>query len=126
MVQPEESAMQTGIAQAKLRIRETLDAQPELTVILDATGSPSSRLRARFVAQEGDAIKVHLTTALGPNLLVNIAGEIDTGSGRVPLLGKYRVAACRIVGVSKYQVELLPEPVAEEPSPKPAAQTDED
>jgi hypothetical protein len=117
--------MQTGLAQAKLRIRESLDAHPELTVVLDASGSPSSRLRARFVAQEGDAIKVHLAAALGPNLLVNVAGEIDTGSGRVPLLGKYRVAACKIVGVSKYQVELLPEPVAEETSPKPSDQTDE-
>ena len=43
--------MQSGLAQARLRIKETLDARPELTVILDASGSPSSRLRARFLAQ---------------------------------------------------------------------------
>jgi hypothetical protein len=117
--------MQTGIAQAKLRIRESLDAHPELTVILDVTGGPSLRLRARFVSQEGDAIKVHLTTALGANLLVKIAQESDSDSGRVPLLSKYRVVACNIIGVSKYQVELRPESEVEENPPKQSDQTDE-
>jgi hypothetical protein len=118
--------MQSGLAQARLRIKESLDAHPELTVILDATGSPSSRLRARFVAQDGDALKVHLTAALGHNLLVSIAGEIDTGSGREPLLGKYRVASCKIAGVGRYQAELIPELVAEETSPKQPNQPDDD
>jgi len=90
-----------------------LDAQPELTVILDATGNPSSRLRARFVAQEGETLKVHVATALGLNMLVSIAGEVDTGSGRQPLLGRYRVASCKIAGIGKYQADLTVEPLAE-------------
>jgi len=110
--------MQSGLAQAKLRIRETLDAHPELTIILDATGNPSSRLRGRFLAQEGDFIKVQISAALGPGLLVSIAGEIDTGSGRIPLLGKYRVVSSKIVGIGKYQVELTPAPVTEETTPQ--------
>ncbi len=104
--------MQAGLAQARLRIKESLDAHPELTIILDATGNPSSRLRARFVAQEGETLKVHVTTALGPNLLVSIAGEIDTGAGREPLLGRYRVASCKIAGIGKYQADLTAETVA--------------
>jgi hypothetical protein len=110
--------MQSGLAQAKLRIRETLDAHPELTIILDATGNPSSRLRGRFIAQDGDFIKVQMSAALGPGLLVSIAGEIDTGSGREPLLGKYRVASSKIAGIGKYQVELTAAPVTEETSPQ--------
>jgi len=110
--------MQSGLAQAKLRIRETLDAHPELTIILDATGSSTSRLRGRFIAQDGDFIKVQVSAALGHGLLVSIAGEIDTGSGREPLLGKYRVASSKIAGIGKYQVELTPAPVTEETSPQ--------
>ena len=110
--------MQSGLAQAKLRIRETLDAHPELTIILDATGNPSSRLRGRFIAQDGDFIKVQVSAALGHGLLVSIAGEIDTGSGREPLLGKYRVASSKIAGIGKYQVELTAAPVTEETSPQ--------
>ncbi len=105
--------MQPALAQASLRIRESLDAHPELTIILDASGNPSSRLRARFVAQEGETLKVHVAAALGPNLLVSIAGEIDTGTGREPLLGQYRVASCRIAGIGKYQADLTAEPVVE-------------
>ena len=99
--------MQAGLAQARLRIRESLDAHPELTIILDATGSPSSRLRARFVAQEGQTLRVHINTALGPHLLVSLAGEIDTGAGREPVLGRYRVASCKIAGIGKYQADLM-------------------
>src|SRR5579872_4926308 len=110
--------MQAGLAQARLRIRETLDAHPELTIILDATGSPSSRLRARFIAQDGETLKVHVTTALGLNLLVSVAGEIDTGAGRQPVLGSYLVASCKIAGIGKYQADLTAETVAE-----PAAST---
>ncbi len=51
--------MQSGPTQARLRIRETLDAHPELTIILDASGSPSSRLRSRFLGQNDGAIRVH-------------------------------------------------------------------
>jgi hypothetical protein len=103
--------MQAGLTQARLRIRESLDAHPELMIILDATGSPSSRLRARFVAQEGETLKVHVNTALGLNLLVSIAGEIDAGAGREPLLGRYRVASCKIAGIGKYLAELTAETV---------------
>jgi hypothetical protein len=119
--------MQAGLTQARLRIRESLDAHPELTIILDATGSPSSRLRARFMAQEGETLRVSVNTALGPNLLVSIAGEIDTGAGREPLLGRYRVASCKIAGIGKYQAELTAETVAEPAeSSTPKVDTDDE
>jgi len=121
--------MQPGLAQAKLRIKESLDAHPELTIILDATGGLSSRLRARFVAQEGETLKVHVAAALGPGLLVSIAGEIDSATGREPLLGKYRVASCIIAGIGKYQADLTAEPVPEPagsatPAPNPDDEPD--
>jgi DnaJ domain len=118
--------MQPALAQASLRIRESLDAHPELTIILDATGNPSSRLRARLVAQEGETLKVHLAAALGPNLLVSIAGEIDTGTGPEPLLGKYRVASCKIADIGKYQADLTAEPVAESAGSTPTADLDDE
>jgi len=117
--------MQSGMAQARLRIKETLDAQPELTVILDASGTSSSRLRARFVSQEGEALNVQLPAALGQNLLVSITGEIETASGRQTVFGKYRVSSCKIAGIGKYQAGLLPESVTEE-SAQPASHTDDD
>ncbi len=76
--------MEPAMAQARLRIKETLDARPELTVTLGANGSQSSRLRARFLSQDGDTISVQLAAALGQNLLVSIAGEIET-SLRAPV-----------------------------------------
>src|SRR5258708_7256304 len=105
--------MQAGLTQARLRIRESLDAHPELTIILDATGSPSSRLRARFVAQEGETLKVHLNTALGPNLLVSLGVKIEPGAGREPLPGRYRVASGKIAGIEKYQAKWTAERVAD-------------
>ena len=117
--------MQPGMAQARLRIKETLDARPELTIILDATGNAASRLRARFLAQDGDYLSIQLTAALGQNLLVSIAGEIETPSGRQPLLGKYRVSSCKIAGIGKYQAELAPEPGAGE-SAQPASAADDE
>ncbi len=101
------------MAQARLRIKETLDAQPELTIILDASGASSSRLRARFVSQTADTISVQLNAALGQNLMVSLTGEIETAEGPQSLLGKYRVSSCRITGVGKYQAELVPESVEE-------------
>ena len=92
---------------------------------MDASGSPSSRLRARFLSQDGDAISVQLTAALGQNLLVNITGEIETASGRQPMFGKYRVSSCKIAGIGKYQAELVPETVAEE-SAQPASRADDE
>jgi hypothetical protein len=115
--------MQSASAQAQLRIRESLNAHPELTIILDASGSPSSRLRARFLAHDEDSIQIQLTTALGQNMLVSIAGQVDTGAGRAPLLGQYRVRSCRVSGVGKYHADLIPEVAAEEP-PQQTAQDD--
>jgi hypothetical protein len=115
--------MQSASAQAQLRIRESLNAHPELTIILDASGSPSSRLRARFLAHDEDSIQIQLTTALGQNMLVSIAGQVDTGAGRAPLLGQYRVRSCRVAGVGKYHADLIPEVAAEEP-PQQTAQDD--
>jgi len=115
--------MQSASAQAQLRIRESLNAHPELTIILDASGSPSSRLRARFLAHDEDSIQIQLTTALGQNMLVSIAGQVDTGAGLAPLLGQYRVRSCRVSGVGKYHADLIPEVAAEEP-PQQTAQDD--
>jgi hypothetical protein len=119
--------MQLGFAQAQ-RIRESLDSHPELTIILDASGSPSSRLRARFLTHSNGSLRIQLGTALGANLLVSIAGEIDLGAGRQPLLGQYRVGSCKIAGAGKYHVELIPEIATEEPveEGKQSASTDWD
>lgn len=111
---------QTGLAQARLRVMESLEARPDLTVILNASGSPESRLAARFVSHSGDTMKILLHAALGQDILVSIAGEVDTGTGRAPVLGQYRVRTSRIAGVGKYHAELTletPAP-AEEPPPK--------
>ena len=118
--------MQSGSAQARLRIRESLDAHPELTVILDASSSPTSRLRARFLAHGEDFIRIQLNTALGENLLVSIAGEVDTGAGREPLLGQYRVRSCGIAGIGKYHAELTPEAPSADSSEKTTPRTEED
>ena len=119
--------MQSGSAQVRLRIRESLDAHPELTLILDSSGSPTSRLRARFLAHGEDSIKVQVNTALGERLLVSIAGEVDTGAGREPLLGQYRVRSCRIAGIGKYHVELMPEVAASGAArEKPASDPNDD
>ena len=115
---------QGGLAQARLRVMESLEARPDLTVILNASGSPESRLSARFLGNTGDVMKIHVNTALGQGLLVSVAGEVDTGTGRAPVLGQYRVRACRIVGVSKYHAELeLESPAAEAaPDAEPVAE----
>ena len=67
-------------AQARLVIMKTLggSAQPEeLTVILDASGSPSSRLQARFLGHLNDGgVKLEVTIALGPGTSVCLAGQI--------------------------------------------------
>ncbi len=106
--------MEPGLAQ---RITQSLDAQPELTVILDPSGSPSSRLRARVLARTDNAIKIRITTALGSGVLVSVAGEIVSSAGRSPLLGYYRVHSCTPAAVGSYHVELFPEPVTQEPPP---------
>jgi DnaJ-domain-containing protein 1 len=122
--------MQSAAGYAGFRIRESLDQGPELTIILDSSGSPTSRLRARFLAHGQDSIQIQLGTALGPNLLVSIAGEVETASGRAPLLGHYRVRSCIITGIGKYRAELTLEPASaerpEEPSPKRERDEDAD
>jgi len=118
--------MQSGSSQARLRIKESLDAHPELTIILDASGSPTSRLRARFLAHGEDSIKIQLNTALGQNLLVSIAGEVETGAGRAPLLGQYRVRSCRIAGIGKYHADLTPEVASQDRPEETSSKTGED
>jgi hypothetical protein len=104
---------------------ESLEARPDLTVILNASGSPESRLQARFLGHSGDVMKIQLNTALGQGMRISVAGEVDTGTGRAPVLGQYRVSGCRIAGVGKYHAELeLETPVAEAaPEPEPAAES---
>jgi hypothetical protein len=105
-------------AQARLRIMKTLDAQPELTVILDASNSPSSRLRAKFLGQTGeDAIKLEVTTALGPGTIVSIAGELETPEGRIPVLGKFQVYSCLLAGIGKYHAHMSPHSAAQDAPP---------
>jgi DnaJ domain len=104
----------SGLAQAQQRIRESLGTQPELTIILDASGSPTSRLRGRFLEKTGTGMRVRLTAALGPGMVVSVAGQIDTGAGPEPVLGKFRVGVCRLAGIGKYTAELFPEAAAEE------------
>lgn len=108
--------MHSGLAQAQQRIRESLGAQPELTIILDASGTPSSRLRGRFLEKTGTGMRVRLTTALGPGMVVSVAGQIETEAGSEPVLGKFRVGSCRLAGIGKYHAELFPEVAADESS----------
>ena len=108
--------MQSGLAQAQNRIRESLGAHPDLTIILDASGSPSSRLRGRFLEKTGAGMRVQLTTALGSGMVVSVAGQIETGAGSEPVLGKFRVGSCKLAGIGKYHAELFPEVVTEESS----------
>jgi len=97
-------------AQARLRILKHLDLQSDLTVILDASGMPSSRLPARFLEHTAlSGFKIETSTALGPGTLVSIAGEIHTGSGPQPVLGQYRVKASNPVGAGRYHVHITPQ-----------------
>jgi DnaJ domain len=109
---------QAGLAQARLRVMESLEARPDLTLILNASGSPESRLQARFLGHSGEVMKIQLHTALGQGLLISVAGEVDTGTGRAPVLGQYRVRSSRIAGVGKYHAELEPETPAAKSAPE--------
>lgn len=101
--------MAQGLAQARLKVIESLEARPDLTVILDSSGSPGSRLEARFRGHDEEVMKIQLGTALGAGLLVSVAGQIDTRTGFAPVLGKYRVKASRIAGIGKYHADLTME-----------------
>ncbi len=98
--------MPVATVQSRLRILESLEARPDLTVILDSSGGPGSRLQARFLGHNGDAMKIQAGVALGQGVLVSVAGQVDTGTGIAPVLGQYRVKWSRIVGVGKYHAEL--------------------
>ena len=102
-------------AHPRLRIMKTLDgdsasAGQGLTVILDASGAPSSRQAARFLGHLNDGgIKVEVTTALGPGMAVSLVGEIATSDGTMPLLGQFRVVSCVLSGIGKYQASFMPQ-----------------
>ena len=121
--------MSSATAQSRLRMMESLEARPDLTVIMDSSGSPGSRLQARFLGHTGDVMRIQASVALGPGVLVSVAGQVDTGTGVAPVLGQYRVRWSRIVGVGKYQAELametpLAESVCEEQSARAEAAHD--
>jgi DnaJ-domain-containing protein 1 len=59
-------------------------------------------------------------------MVVSVAGEIETPAGREPLLGKYKVRACRPAGIAKYLVDLSPLPVTQQSAPKPESATAEE
>ncbi len=98
--------MPVATVQSRLRILDSLEARPDLTLILDSSGGPGSRLQARFLGHTGDAMKIQVGIAIGQGVLVSVAGQVDIGTGIAPLLGQYRVRWCRIVGLGKYQAEL--------------------
>ncbi len=114
--------MHSGLAQAhaRQRIRESLKAQPELTVSLDSTGDLSSRLRARLLGQEDEKLKIQLTTALGAGMLVNLGGDVEVGGERISLTGHYRVVTCQPVAPGVYHAQLRPE------SPKQDAEAEKE
>jgi hypothetical protein len=115
-------------AQARLLIMKTLggpQAEPEsLTVILDASGTATSRLQARFLGHLNDGgVKVEVTVALGPSTTISLAGQIQTPEGTLPFLGQFRVFSCVLSGIGKYQASLMPQLVKpDEPEPRTASQ----
>lgn len=116
--------MHTGLSsprgEAQQRIKDSLDAQ-EVTVILDSGNAKSSRLHARLVAQVGAILKLQLTAALGEKVVVGLAGEIQTATGKQLLLGQYRVRSCKLAGNGRYLIDLEPQAGAEE-APSTAAE----
>jgi hypothetical protein len=97
---------------------KTLDGQGDLAIILDASGSPTSRLRAHYLGPAGeDGMKIEIGTALGPGTIVSVAGEVETMGGRAPVLGKYQVCSCLLAGGGRYHVHLAA-PGQESPPPK--------
>ena len=69
--------MHPASAHTAFRMRDPLESGPELTIILDSSGSPSSRMRAQFLAHGQNSIQIQLGAALGQNILVSIAGEVE-------------------------------------------------
>ena len=109
-----------------MRTIDGAQAQPEgLTIILDASGSPTSRLQARFLGHLNDGgVKLEVTVALGPGTSVSLAGQIETPEGMLPFLGQFRVSSCVLSGIGKYQASLMPQLAKpdEEPAAHPAPQ----
>lgn len=107
----------------------TLDGLPQgapgdLTVILDASGTPASRLAARFVTHLGaGGLKIETPQAVTSGSVVGIAGQIQSPDGLDPVLGQFNVLACLLTGVGKYHVNLTPHNPAETPDPPPQGRT---
>ena len=116
-------------AQARLRIMKMMEGSPAaaedihaLTVILDASGSPSSRLPARFLGHLSErGLKLEVTAALGSGTAVSLVGQIETPEGSMPVLGQFRVFSCVLSGIGKYQVSLAPQLV--KPDGEPGVRT---
>jgi len=106
-------------------IREMPKPASEITVILDASGSPSSRLKGSVVAELEDGWKIQVTTAIGSGLLVSLTGHLETPDGRQPIMGKYRVRSCRLAGIGKYNAELVREIAKEEPGQAATSESDD-
>jgi DnaJ domain len=117
--------VQPALAQAQKRISESLGSTAELTIVLDASGNPSSRVRARFVAQTGDGLKVRIATAIGDGVAVSVTGEIDTPAGREAIVGRYRVRNCKPAGLGTYHADIFPERPVHETSDDAASRDDE-
>jgi curved DNA-binding protein CbpA len=115
--------LQQEFTQTRQRIRNLLDAQ-EITIILDSTGGPNSRLKARFVAQTPKSLRIHLDTALGNGVTLGVVGEIESATGRQPLLGQYEVHGCSLAGPGKYLIDLVPLSAASEQPTGDVAATD--
>jgi len=92
-----------------------------LTVILDASGKPTSRLAARFLGHLNEGgIKVEVTIAMGAGTAVSLVGEIETPEGVVPVIGQFRVFSCVLSGIGKYQASLAPQLIKpDEPEARP-------
>lgn len=99
---------------------DTLDILPELTILLDDTANPASRLQALLLQQSADSIRIQLNTALGEDMLLRIANDLNATADREPLIGSYRVRSCRIAGLGKYHLDLTPEVDSDE-LPQPSA-----
>jgi hypothetical protein len=110
-------------AHARLRILKSLDLQSDLTVILDASGSPGSRLEARYVGNASPSgLTIETGTALGPGTIVSVAGEVQTGAGLQPLLGQYRVSSSHPLAAGRYRVNLEPKHEARSEEAPPATE----
>jgi len=73
--------------------------------------------------KSGSAMIVPAAMALGQDLPLSVAGQIETPAGREPVLGKFRVWSCKLPGIGKYDIELARKFVIPE---QPVAPSEED